>query len=90
LIPAVGSVVVGKDPLAVARGSTRAPSCDDCFFHCNMLCALPERTPCATFRPNHPEGLRPPQQMHFVFRNERRTRATWAFPTAQEQAALHA
>ena len=55
-----------------------------------MLCALPERTPCATFRPNHPEGLRPPQQMHFVFRNERRTRATWAFPTAQEQAALHA
>jgi hypothetical protein len=25
-----------------------------------------------------------------VFRQERRTRAAWAFPSAQEQAALHA
>jgi hypothetical protein len=24
-----------------------------------------------------------------VFRQERRTRAAWAFPSAQEQAALH-
>jgi len=56
----------------------------------NLLCALPEPQPCATFRPDHPEGLRPPQQLRFVFRTERRTRAAWAFPTAQEQAALHA
>ena len=45
--------------------------------------------PCATFRPDHPEGLRPPQQLRFTFRQERRTHAAWAFPTAQEQAALH-
>ena len=45
--------------------------------------------PCATFRPNHPDGLRPPQQLRFTFRQERRSRAAWAFPTAQEQAALH-
>jgi hypothetical protein len=47
--------------------------------------------PCATFRPNTPEGLRPPRQMQFVFRQEeRRRQAAWAFPSAQEQAALHA
>jgi hypothetical protein len=28
--------------------------------------------------------------MRFVFRQERRTRAVWAFPSAEEQAALHA
>jgi hypothetical protein len=65
-------------------------SCDDCFFRRNMLCALTCDKPCATFRPDHPEGLRPPTQMRFVFRQERRRQATWAFPTAEEQAALHA
>ena len=54
-----------------------------------MLCALKEDSPCATFRPNHPEGLRPPEQLRFTFRSERRTKSAWAFPTAQEQAALH-
>jgi hypothetical protein len=54
-----------------------------------LLCALPEQEPCATFRPDHPDGLRPPQQLRFVFRSERRPRPVWAFPTAQEQAALH-
>jgi hypothetical protein len=86
-------VVVGTEverTFAVARGSTRAPSCEDCFFGRAGLCALPEREPCATFRPNHPDGLRPPEQMRFVFRSERRTRAAWSFPTAQEQAALYA
>jgi hypothetical protein len=28
--------------------------------------------------------------MRFVFRQERRRQAAWQFPTAQEQAALHA
>jgi hypothetical protein len=65
-------------------------SCEDCFFHRNMLCALTERVPCPTFRPDHPDGLRPPRQLRFVFRQERRRRAAWAFPSAQEQAALHA
>lgn len=72
------------------RNTARKPSCDDCYFGRNLLCALPDPTPCATFRPNHPEGLRPPQQLRFVFRSERRARAAWAFPTAAEQAALHA
>ena len=75
---------------AVTRGSARTPTCEDCFFGRNGLCALPDREPCATFRPNHREGLRPPQQMRLVFRAERRTRAAWSFPTAQEQAALYA
>jgi hypothetical protein len=64
-------------------------SCEDCFFKRNMLCALSCDSPCPTFRPDHPDGLRPPQQLRFVFRQERRRQAAWAFPSAQEQAALH-
>ena len=64
-------------------------TCEDCYFHRNLLCALDLAEPCTTFRPDHPDGLRPPQQLRFVFRHERQVRATWAFPTAQEQAALH-
>jgi len=64
-------------------------SCEDCFFRVNLLCALDVQEPCATFRPSEAE-LRPPQQLRLVFRQERRTRAAWAFPSAQEQAALHA
>jgi hypothetical protein len=64
-------------------------SCEQCFFRVNLLCALDLGEPCATFRPNEAQ-LRPPQQMRLVFRQERRTRAAWAFPSAQEQAALHA
>jgi len=45
--------------------------------------------PCATFRPDEAQ-LAPPQQLRLVFRQERRSRAAWAFPSAQEQAALHA
>lgn len=71
------------------RGGAAKVSCEDCFFHRNMLCALNLDEACATYRPDHPEGLRPPTQMRFVFRQERRVRATWAFPTAEEQAALH-
>jgi hypothetical protein len=73
---------------SIAKG--RTVSCKECYFGCNTLCALALDEPCATFRPNTPEGLRPPTQMHFVFRQERRRQAAWAFPSAQEQAALHA
>ncbi len=65
-------------------------SCEQCFFRANMLCALELDAPCPTFRPDHPDGLRPPQQLRFEFRQERKARSAWAFPTAQEQAALHA
>jgi hypothetical protein len=40
------------------------------------------------FRPDHPDGLRPPRQLRFTFRQDRRTPAAWAFPSADEQAAL--
>jgi hypothetical protein len=72
------------------RGREVKASCEDCFFRRNHLCAIAEATPCATFRPANPDGLRPPSQLRFVFRQERRSRAAWSFPSAQEQAALHA
>jgi hypothetical protein len=75
--------------MANARNGSAKVSCDDCFFRCNHLCALSESEPCVSFRPNHPEGLRPPRQLRFAFRHERRTQAAWAFPPPQEQAALH-
>jgi hypothetical protein len=78
---------------ATKRGATKRGAkkitCEDCFFHANLLCALELNEPCSTFRPNEAQ-LRPPQQLRFVFRQERRSRAAWAFPSAQEQAALHA
>ncbi len=58
---------------SAARRPARKPRCEDCFFHQQMLCALPDKKPCPTFRPAHPDGLKPPQQLSFVFRQERRT-----------------
>src|SRR4028119_2143835 len=96
------------------RTTAKKAACEDCFFRRNLLCALQVDEPCPTFRPDSPEGLRPPQQLRlasrqerrtrparragrrppqqlrFAFRQERRTQAAWAFPSAQEQAALHA
>ena len=71
----------------VARKQARTVSCDDCFFRCKGLCALTDAEPCPTFRPDRPEGLRPPRQLRFDFRH--RTQSAWAFPSAQQQAALH-
>jgi hypothetical protein len=62
-------------------------TCEECFFSRHGLCALSLDEPCATFRPDHPDGLRPPQQLRFVFRTERRR---LAFPSAQEQAERYA
>ncbi len=64
-------------------------SCEECFFHKNLLCAVAGDEPCATFRPAHAEGLRPPHQLRFVFASERRLQVAWAFPSANEQVALH-
>jgi hypothetical protein len=75
--------------MAGGRTSVKA-SCEDCFFHQNLLCAVSETGPCATFRPARPEGLRPPSQMRFVFRQERQLQVVWAFPSANEQVGLHA
>jgi hypothetical protein len=71
------------------KRATPKVSCEECYFKVNLLCALDLGEPCATFRPNDAQ-LKPPPQLRFVFRQERRARAAWAFPSAQEQAALHA
>lgn len=63
---------------------TKKPTCDDCFFRKNMLCALNLGGPCPTFRPAE-RGLAPERQLAFVFRAERTT-AAYAFP---QPAALH-
>ena len=57
------------------RAAAKKVSCDECYFRCNLLCALNLDEPCATFRPDHPDGLRPPRQLRFTFRQERRTPA---------------
>ena len=75
--------------MAKGRTAAKKVSCEQCYFRCNMLCALALDEPCATFRPDGPDGLRPPSQLRFVFRTERRTQSAWAFPSAQEQASLH-
>lgn len=82
---------VGGSRMANGRSSGAKVSCDGCFFQQNMLCAVSRKgDPCATFRPARPEGLRPPSQMRFTFRQERRLQVAWAFPSASEQVALHA
>ena len=72
------------------RATAVKASCENCFFGRNLLCAIAGGEPCGTFRPAHPEGLRPPSQMRFVFRQERRQQVAWAFPSPNEQVALHA
>ena len=76
--------------MANGRAGATKVSCENCFFHQNLLCAVTDSSPCATFRPAHPEGLRPPSQLRFVFRQDRRLQVAWAFPSASEQVALHA
>jgi hypothetical protein len=76
--------------MANGRGGSTKVNCDSCFFRQHHLCAVSDAGPCATYRPNHPEGLRPPKQLRFVFGQERRLQVAWAFPSANEQVALHA
>ena len=84
---------VGWSGMAESRtgrvGAAKA-SCEQCFFHQNLLCAVPRSGPCPTFRPAGPDGLKPPSQLRFVFRQERRQQVAWAFPSANEQVSLHA
>jgi hypothetical protein len=75
--------------MAEGRTGMAKVSCEGCFFGANMLCAVSRSGPCATYRPNRPEGLRPPSQLRFVFRQERRMKVAWAFPSPHEQVALH-
>ena len=75
--------------MAVGRTQVPKASCENCFFGKNLLCAVAGGEPCATFRPAHPEGLRPPRQLRFMFAPDRRLQVAWAFPSANEQVALH-
>jgi hypothetical protein len=69
----------GRDwPKGATLPKTRKPSCDDCFFKKNHLCALKLDGPCPTFRPAD-RNLAPERQLAFVFRTERTTSA-YAFP----------
>ena len=43
-------------------------SCEDCFFHRNLLCALDLDEPCSTFRADSPDGLAPPRQPALLVR----------------------
>jgi hypothetical protein len=49
----------------------KKPSCDDCYFRRNQLCALQLEEPCTTFRQNRPEGLVPPRQPVLLMRPPR-------------------
>lgn len=82
--------MTGARTTAARTAAGTKPSCDDCFFQQNLLCAVQASEPCATFRPGGADGLRPPGQLRFVFRTERRQQVAWAFPSANEQVSLHA
>ena len=71
------------------RAGGKQPKCKDCYFRCNLLCALELEEACPTFRPDGPAGLQPPRQMRFEFRTEQRKQRAFAFPSASEQALLH-
>ena len=90
MLPDEVELLGGEPGVTSPRTGSIKVSCEDCFFRQNLLCAVSDSGPCATYRPNHPDGLRPPTQMQFVFRQERRLQVAWAFPTASEQVALHA
>jgi hypothetical protein len=50
------------------RRRKNGKSCEDCFFHRNVLCALDLDEPCSTFLPDTPSGLVPPRQPALLVR----------------------
>ena len=58
--------------------TTPRPTCENCFFKQNMLCALQVDEACTTYRAAD-RGLKPERQLAFVFRTER-TFSAYAFP----------
>jgi hypothetical protein len=68
----------------MAKGKGKQASCEDCFFHQNMLCALNLGEPCTTFRPAE-RNLAPDRQLSFTFRSER-TRSAYAFKSPHAHA----
>jgi hypothetical protein len=64
-------------PKKVGTARPTQISCEDCYFHQNDLCSLDKAKPCPTFRAAA-DNLKAPQQLSFVFRQER-TRSAWVF-----------
>jgi hypothetical protein len=54
----------------VKRRRKNGRSCEDCFFHRHMLCALDLDAPCSTFRPDGDRGLVPPRQPALLYRDD--------------------
>ena len=65
-----GAVTGAKPKGAAGRKGARRrkPGCESCFFGCRGLCALDLGGPCATFRPDTPDGLQPPVQPALLIR----------------------
>ncbi|MDX6587345.1 MAG: hypothetical protein QOI31_1818 [Solirubrobacterales bacterium] len=59
---------VGLTRRGLKPGRKGKPTCADCFFHRNELCALDLGSPCSTFRPDTPTGLVPPRQPALLLR----------------------
>lgn len=62
----------------MAARKAKPVTCEECWFHQQMLCALDRAKPCPTFRPAE-RDLAPERQLAFVFRTDR-THAAYAFP----------
>lgn len=70
----------------VHRDRFDKPRCEDCYFRRNMLCSLDLDQPCATFRPNRPEGLVPPRQPVLLMRAPRWAGTDPTRPRPQREA----
>ena len=66
--PAEVAAAIGYSKPAGKRRRKNGRSCEDCFFHRRMLCALALEEPCSTFRADTPEGLVPPRQPALLLR----------------------
>jgi hypothetical protein len=66
--PAELAAAIGLSRGEVKRRGKNGRSCQDCFFHKHMLCALALDEPCSTFRPETGEGLVPPRQPSLLIR----------------------
>ena len=60
----------------VKRRRKNGRSCEDCFFHRHLLCALDLDEPCSTFRPDTEAGLVPPRQPALLVRDATTVLAT--------------
>ncbi|MGH2952965.1 MAG: hypothetical protein ACRDK9_02945 [Solirubrobacterales bacterium] len=58
-----------RRPGTAKRRRKNGRSCEDCYFHRHLLCALDLDQPCSTFRADGPHGLVPPMQPPLLLRD---------------------